>query len=118
MAHAGQELALGPIGTLSLLLSFAHGLLRFSGLGDVFGDSKQERRLTGRVEDRDLFRVQDACALVLGLDHLLANWRSPPWSRKASQTARSPRACSSLSAPSTATLNTSARSWVSAAGRR
>src|SRR5712692_10590815 len=70
MAHAGEELTLHPIGSLSLFLGVMQRLLRLFGLGDVFGDSKQERRLAGCVQDRNLLRVQYSCALLVGLDRL------------------------------------------------
>src|SRR5258708_4780605 len=41
------------------------------GVGDVLGYSKQKGRLAGRVQDRDLLRVQESGAFSLGLDGLL-----------------------------------------------
>src|SRR5712692_3124105 len=71
MAHAGEELTLHPIGSLSLFLGLKQCLLGLLGLGDVFGDSKQERRLAGGVQNRDLLCMQYSCAFVVGLDCLL-----------------------------------------------
>src|SRR5260370_8229387 len=67
MDYAGEELTLHPICSLSLFLGVMQCFLRLFGLGDVFGDSKQERRLAGCVQDRNLLRLQYSWALLVGL---------------------------------------------------
>ncbi len=60
VADVGEEVRLRAVGQLGGLLRVAELLGREPPLGDVLRDAEQVARLAGRVEDRDLLRVDPA----------------------------------------------------------
>ena len=62
VAHAGEELALGPVGPLGVVLGHAQGVVGAAPLGDVLGDAEQVGGLAVVAEERDLAGVQDPSA--------------------------------------------------------